>query len=207
MKQILLTYILILTSAIIHSQTGKQITNLEKKKKHFQLEIENFTDSMKRIDLQITRIKSKQLMDKIKDSSLTAIAVKGAKLKRAPSLMGEIIRSFKQNTKVIIIDYDDYYYSVCKDSLCGYMSEIWIKTNSSVSEYIKAKKTESKLSNSVNNNSSNYSPSYKRSKKNNSTYRKKRYTSYRSYIRGPRGGCYYINSNGNKTYVSRSMCN
>lgn len=29
----------------------------------------------------------------------------------------------------------------------------------------------------------------------------------RSYIRGARGGCYYINGNGNKTYVSRSLCN
>lgn len=29
----------------------------------------------------------------------------------------------------------------------------------------------------------------------------------RRYIRGPRGGCYYINSNGNKTYVDRSFCN
>lgn len=26
------------------------------------------------------------------------------------------------------------------------------------------------------------------------------------YITGPRGGCYYINRNGNKTYVDRSMC-
>ena len=26
------------------------------------------------------------------------------------------------------------------------------------------------------------------------------------YILGPRGGCYYINRNGNKTYVSRSLC-
>lgn len=26
-------------------------------------------------------------------------------------------------------------------------------------------------------------------------------------IRGPRGGCYYINRSGNKTYVSRSVCN
>ncbi len=25
--------------------------------------------------------------------------------------------------------------------------------------------------------------------------------------KGPRGGCYYINSNGNKTYVDRSECN
>lgn len=29
----------------------------------------------------------------------------------------------------------------------------------------------------------------------------------RDYIRGRRGGCYYINSNGNKTYVDRSLCN
>lgn len=28
----------------------------------------------------------------------------------------------------------------------------------------------------------------------------------RSYITGPRGGCYYINGNGNKTYVDRSLC-
>lgn len=32
-------------------------------------------------------------------------------------------------------------------------------------------------------------------------------TSGRTYIRGPRGGCYYINRNGNKTYVDRSLCN
>lgn len=34
----------------------------------------------------------------------------------------------------------------------------------------------------------------------------KRSTS-RNYIRGPRGGCYYIDGNGNKTYVDRSLCN
>jgi hypothetical protein len=28
----------------------------------------------------------------------------------------------------------------------------------------------------------------------------------RTYITGPRGGCYYINSNGNKTYVDHSYC-
>ncbi|HEU0047772.1 MAG TPA: SH3 domain-containing protein [Nitrososphaera sp.] len=32
------------------------------------------------------------------------------------------------------------------------------------------------------------------------------YTPGRTYIRGSRGGCYYINSNGNKTYVARSFC-
>ncbi|MFJ1291201.1 hypothetical protein ACEPPZ_03785 [Paracoccus yeei] len=28
----------------------------------------------------------------------------------------------------------------------------------------------------------------------------------REFIRGPRGGCYYINGNGNKTYVDRGKC-
>lgn len=28
----------------------------------------------------------------------------------------------------------------------------------------------------------------------------------RTYILGPRGGCYYINRNGNRTYVDRSRC-
>jgi hypothetical protein len=27
-----------------------------------------------------------------------------------------------------------------------------------------------------------------------------------TYITGPRGGCYYINRNGNKTYVDRALC-
>jgi len=35
------------------------------------------------------------------------------------------------------------------------------------------------------------------------TYRPK---STHTYITGPRGGCYYINSNGNKTYVDRVLC-
>ena len=29
----------------------------------------------------------------------------------------------------------------------------------------------------------------------------------RTYIMGPKGGCYYINGSGKKTYVDRSLCN
>lgn len=35
---------------------------------------------------------------------------------------------------------------------------------------------------------------------------KRKSSSSRSYITGPRGGCYYINSSGNKVYVDRSLC-
>ncbi|MBQ4819618.1 hypothetical protein [Aquimarina sp. MMG016] len=61
------------------------------------------------------------------------------------------------------------------------------------------------LTKSVNYDSeTNYSNSLE-----SNTTRKKRYKprTTKTYYRGPRGGCYYINSNGNKTYVSKSMCN
>lgn len=35
------------------------------------------------------------------------------------------------------------------------------------------------------------------------TYRPK---SPHTYITGPKGGCYYINSHGKKTYVDRALC-
>jgi hypothetical protein len=31
--------------------------------------------------------------------------------------------------------------------------------------------------------------------------------SSRKYMKGPKGGCYYINSSGKKVYVDRSLCN
>jgi hypothetical protein len=32
-------------------------------------------------------------------------------------------------------------------------------------------------------------------------------SSSRGYIRGPRGGCYYLSGSGRKVYVDRSLCN
>ncbi|WP_294347361.1 MULTISPECIES: hypothetical protein [unclassified Sphingobacterium] len=65
-------------------------------------------------------------------------------------------------------------------------------------EYVKDKSTSSNI-NQFKSTSSSPSPRKTNTSKSSS--------SSRNYIRGPRGGCYYINSNGNKTYVDRSMCN
>ncbi|WP_159732466.1 hypothetical protein [Sphingobacterium sp. 18053] len=65
-------------------------------------------------------------------------------------------------------------------------------------EYVKDRSTSSNI-NQFKNTSSSPSPRRTNTSKSSS--------SSRNYIRGPRGGCYYINSNGNKTYVDRSMCN
>ncbi|MGJ1417708.1 hypothetical protein [Sphingobacterium multivorum] len=65
-------------------------------------------------------------------------------------------------------------------------------------EYVKDKSTSSNINQFK---STSYSPSPRRTNSSKSS------SSSRNYIRGPRGGCYYINSNYNKTYVDRSMCN
>ena len=87
------------------------------------------------------------------------------------------------------------------------MNEIWIEKNNSISEFIKTQIADRKSVSNTNDNSPSYSSSLKSSNSNNSTYKTKSHRSSRTYYRGPRGGCYYINSNGNKTYVSRSLCN
>jgi len=66
------------------------------------------------------------------------------------------------------------------------MNELWLKQNNEISEFIIFKN---------------------QTIKNSSSYKFKKYRASRTYYKGPRGGCYYINSNGNKTYVSRSLCN
>ncbi|MBL7827271.1 MAG: hypothetical protein JNJ57_11610 [Saprospiraceae bacterium] len=40
-----------------------------------------------------------------------------------------------------------------------------------------------------------------------SNFNNNNFKSYRTYYQGARGGCYYINSKGNKVYVDRSFCN
>lgn len=65
-------------------------------------------------------------------------------------------------------------------------------------EYVKDKSTSSNI-NQFKSTSSSPAPRRTNTSKSSS--------SSRNYIRGPRGGCYYINSNGNKTYVDRSTCN
>lgn len=77
---------------------------------------------------------------------------------------------------------------VLKDNvLCVECSQLQKKTN-----------TKSSISSEI---------SYPTKRTKSTTTYKPKYKSSRTYYRGPRGGCYYINSNGNKSYVSRSYCN
>jgi len=219
MKNHYLTYLTLLIALFSYSQTDREIVKLENQKNKIELDVQKMIDSINGIDIKIAQLKSKKFISKIKDSSLTAIARKGAKLKKKASVFADVITIFNKNKEVILLDYEKGFFEVCQGSLCGYMSKIWINDNSATTEFIASKETEkkytnglrtktySKLNNFKSSNNSYNAKQYNSSKSNNSTYKSKRYKSYRGYYRGPRGGCYYINSNGNKSYVSRSLCN
>ncbi len=91
--------------------------------------------------------------------------------------------------------------SVSNSDLTTYKSRQYYKYEPNY-DYVKEDKV------SYSTSSSFVSGSTKTTKQKINTSTKKRsYTQSIRYIRGPRGGCYYITSGGTKTYVDRSYCN
>jgi hypothetical protein len=119
-----------------------EISNLETKKKEILNQISNLNDSIKKIDVQISALKSKETQKLIANSKLTAIVQKGAKLRENADPMGKLICTLQENKLVTIIDYNLDYFGVCTDSICGYMSDIWIKKDDNILNFIKTKKAE-----------------------------------------------------------------
>lgn len=71
----------------------------------------------------------------------------------------------------------------------------YVKENTSTANRVYSPRTKSKSSRSTSATATRPTPS------------PRKVSAARTYIRGPRGGCYYINRNGNKTYVDRRFCN
>ena len=118
------------------------ILQLEKQKEELSTLIGILNDSIKKIDLEITKIKTKYFLEKVSESTLKGEARKGAKIKKSPDVFSEILTVLSADTQVIILDYINNYFGVCVDSICGYMSEIWIVKNNDVSKFVKLKELE-----------------------------------------------------------------
>lgn len=101
-------------------------------------------DSIKIIDLEINAIKSIEIQKMITNSTLKATVQKGAKLKKNPDVFSELIIVLLEDKEVTILDYFDGYFGVCTDSICGYMSGLWINQNNKINEFIRLKEDEKK---------------------------------------------------------------
>ncbi|MEZ5425864.1 MAG: SH3 domain-containing protein [Pyrinomonadaceae bacterium] len=120
-------------------------------------------------------------------SQTASVSVSQANIREKPSMKGKVIDVLEESTSLDVIEQKGSWFLVKTSDLEGWMHENTIALN----------KDEKDSSKDDENDSSKGDKSA--SGKNDSGKRK--------YIRGPRGGCYYINSNGNKTYVSRTLCN
>ncbi len=117
---------------------------MEKLKQELTYEIDKLNDSLKKVDIQITLLKSKEIKKMISDSSLVSIARKGAYIKKSSNVMGKIISKLTEKKQVVLLDYFDGYLGIFTDSICGYMNELQIEKNEKIYEFIKLKKQEQK---------------------------------------------------------------
>lgn len=118
---------------------------------------------------------------------LTVSTEENASLRKSPSPLSDKIINLKNGDTVKALTYENGYYKVLYGEYIGYISEIFIrKENRSIN---------SPSSKTTTTRTTDFS---------SKTTRKK---TSRIYHKGPRGGCFYYNSSGNKTYVDRKLCN
>lgn len=187
---------LILVSIIIlpllcYSQS-EELEELVLKRIEVKSKILSLEDSLKVINARIERVKSNGFKYVLQESSEDLIysCRPTTRLRKEAWPSSEIIKEFEGQTDVLLLDIEGDYLKVDTPFGKGFIHKTFATQGSG------QRKT---------TNTNTYQPNNFTNNKKSSSGTKR--VTYRTYYRGPRGGCYYINSNGNKTYVARSMCN
>lgn len=189
-------------------QTSGQSSNIEHLKNQrvkFQKIVRAYEDSLADIEYMIAEVSKENFDKSIDEGKLIVYSNSGAPLRSGPSNFDSKLIALPKDTRLRVVGNTGIYLRVESEYGNGYVSRNLIKEEPSVLKTVK------RTSNFTPPIERSYSTSVSRKTKSHSSKAVKKRTysssSYRNYIRGPRGGCYYINSNGNKTYVSRSLCN
>ena len=124
-------------------------------------------------------------------SQTATVIARNANLRGTPSTKGKIVDTLPNTMIVKVIKQKGVWFLVQSIDYVG-----WIHGNT-----IKLDKDNSSIY------ESNVSPPSAPARRVTKPRKRTRTRAIRRYIRGSRGGCYYINRNGNKTYISRSLCN
>ncbi|WP_299680904.1 hypothetical protein [uncultured Dokdonia sp.] len=179
--------ILFFFSNFLFSQTLEELNKIKDSLNNKIREIEKKANKdIDQIQVHLDSIDTKIGFVNQKINSIESIVSKKGSVYMNPNKFSAEIAKTKYRDKIHIISYDatSAYYRVIYNDKIGYVPYKSVKQNKTLFEMRKYSKQ--------------YNNTYKSNFKKSSSKR---------YIRGPRGGCYYINSNGNKTYVSRSLCN
>lgn len=116
------------------------------------------------------------------------------RLLKAGTFGASIITVLEPNAEILVVSHHEDFFEVYYGSQRGYILDSFVVTNEDVERLRKISKTQNKAL-------------YKSTRSYATPKRSRSSSSGRSRHRGPRGGCYYINSAGKKVYVDRSKCN
>lgn len=169
--------------------TYSQMEELTLKQERFTELISIYQDSLRINDGRILELEKADFERLLKEGTLVMYSKFGGELNKKPFTGVELIKKLPVNTKLVLLSKVRSFWEVKTIYGTGFLSNIYVKDSPNAT-------TTELYSSSLTND--------KPSKK--STYRRSSNSTSRRYIRGSRGGCYYINSNGNKTYVDRSKC-
>lgn len=125
-----------------------------------------------------------------------------ANLRGTPSTAGKIVDKVRQNDVVEVIRQRGAWFLVQTDSFAGWLHGDTIRLNDGITFGI----ADDVDPNYYRPESPTPRPVARQTAAPAQTPQRSNTGSRSGYILGPRGGCYYINSRGNKTYVSRSLC-
>lgn len=126
----------------------------------------------------------------IAGQSTAIVVAAGARIYDRPTTISEVKKEVPIRTSVRLLDTVDGWSVVRIDDLVGWMPPNTLSSARTSSGSAKGPSS-SALGLLGNGSAGHARPST---------------AAERVYIRGPRGGCYYINRSGNKTYVDRSLC-
>ena len=117
-------------------------------------------------------------------------------LRGTPATTGAVVDTLAADSKVQVIKYDGDWVLVQSNPFVGWLHRTSVKVSNSTKTLTLPDKTTAAAV--VKPDSS--------AKDNSSAKTAAAPTTKRTYIRGPRGGCYYVEPEGKKVYVAHSLC-
>ncbi|WP_405225740.1 hypothetical protein [Dokdonia sp. Asnod1-B02] len=134
MKKILFACIVLVSFNTVFSQ-NTEIERLEKIKHEFIIIKAEINDSIRKIDVQINSLKYKNEDLNVQNISLTQTTTRSeAKVSNKPYVYGDIIGYIPKGQPIIIYDYFEGYWLIEKDSIKGYIHDMYLVDNETMTK-------------------------------------------------------------------------
>lgn len=185
MKHLIITITLACAISVVQGQT---IDELTRDKELIKTSILSLTDSLKHIEKLITAIKN---LNTITTEPLKSFVKENVYISPIDASGNQLTGLLHKGDSIFIYDYENPYYLIRHNRYIGLIDGDAVHLTKEVKAFTKnIKKVKAEKREYDNESNYSYTPS-------------NRSSGSHTIHTGPRGGHYYINKNGNKTYVKK----